>query len=94
MSARLPSDRMVCIPWCRCGRDQFIITDAAGQPVAYGGSGLAAAGLGLEAGIDRLFNTDCDDCEHIKALDAPFIMERYWQGRLVSAFEHGIANQC
>ena len=94
MSASLPPDRMVCLPCYRCGRDQFIITDAAGQPVAYDGAGFATGGLSLEASIDRLFNTECDDCERIKALDAPFIIERYWQGRLFSVFEHGIANQC
>ena len=94
MSASLPPDRMVCVPCYRCGRDQFVITDAAGQPVAYDGSGLAAGDLSLEAGMDRLFNTECDDCERVKSLDAPFIIERYWQGRLFSMFEHGIANQC
>lgn len=94
MSARLPPDRMVCVPCYRCGRDQFIITDAAGLPVAYDGSGLATGDLSLEEGMDRLFNTECDDCERVKSLDAPFIIERYWQGRLFSMFEHGIANQC
>ena len=94
MSASLPPDRMVCVPCYRCGRDQFIITDDAGQPVAYDGSGLAAAGLSLEASMDRLFNTECDDCERIQSLDAPFIIERYWQGRLVTAFEQGAASQC
>ena len=94
MSDSLPSDRMVCIPCLRCGRDQFIVTDAAGHPCAYDGSGFAAAGLGLEEGIDRLFNTECDDCERIRWLDKPFIVERYWLGQLVSIFEHGVANQC
>ena len=94
MSANLPPDGMVCVPCYRCGRDQFIITDAAGLPVAYDGSGFAATGLSLEEGMDRLFNTECDDCERIKALDAPFIIERYWQGRLFSMFEHGAAGQC
>ena len=94
MSSSLPPDRMVCVSCYRCGRDQFIITDAAGQPIAYDGSGLAVAGLNLEEGMDRLFNTDCGDCECIKALDAPFIIERYWQGRLVSAFEHRATSQC
>ena len=94
MSASLPPDGMVCVPCYRCGRDQFIITDYAGQPVAYDGSGLAAGDLSLEEGMDRLFNTECDDCERVKSLDAPFIIERYWQGRLFSMFEHGIANQC
>ena len=94
MSASLPPDRMVCVPCYWCGREQFIITDAAGHPVAYDGSGLAATGLSLEASMDRLFNTEYDDCERVKSLDAPFIIERYWQGRLFSMFEHGIANQC
>ena len=94
MSASLPPDRMVCISCLWCGRDQFIITDAAGQPVAYDGSGFAADGLSLDEGMDWLFNTDCDDCERIKTLDGPFIIERYWQGRLVSAFEHGAVSQC
>ena len=94
MIASLPPDRMVCVPCYRCGRDQFIITDAAGLPVAYDGSVLAAAGLSLETGIDRLLNTECGDCERIKSLDALFIIERYWQDRLVSAFEHGAAGQC
>ena len=47
MSASLRPDRMVCVPCHRCGRDQFIITDAAGLPVAYDGSGFAATGLSL-----------------------------------------------
>lgn len=94
MSVHLPPDRMVCIHCLRCGRDQFVITDAAGQPAAYDGSGIAAAGLSLEESIDRLFNTECDDCERIRSLDAPFIAERYWQGLLVGAFAHGTVIQC
>ena len=94
MSDSLPPDRMVCVPCYRCGRDQFIITDAVGHPVAYDGSGFAATGLSLEEGMDRLFNTECDDCERIKSLDAPFIIEQYWQGQLASAFEQGAAGQC
>ena len=94
MSANLPPDRMVRIPCLRCGRDQFIITDATAQPVAYDGSGFAATSLSLEEGIDRLLNMECDDCERIKSLDAPFIIGRYWQGRLVSAFEQSATGQC
>ena len=71
-----------------------IITDTTGQPIAYDGFGLTGAGLSLDEGMHRLFNTDCDDCERIEALDVPFIIERYCQGRLVSGFEHGAASQC
>lgn len=94
MAANLPPNQMVRVPCHRCGRDQFIVTDTAGQPAAYDGSGLAASGLSLDEGIRRLFDTECADCERVKALDGPFIIERYWQGRLVSAFERGAAGQC
>lgn len=94
MIANLPPDQMVCVPCHRCGRDQFIITDAAGQPAAYDGSGMSTSGLSLEEGIHRLLDTECADCERVKSLDAPFIIERYWQGRLFSALERGAAGHC
>ena len=94
MTANLPPNQMVCVHCHRCGRDQFIVTDAAGWPAAYDGSGLSASGLSLEEGIHRLLDTECADCERVKSLDAPFIIERYWQGRLVAAFERGVAGQC
>ena len=94
MIANLPPNQMVCLPCHWCGRDQFIVTDAAGQSAAYDGSGLSASGLSLEEGIHRLLDTECADCECVKSLDAPFIIERYWLGRLVSAFGLGAVEQC
>ena len=94
MTAKLPPNQMVCVPCHRCGRDQFVITDAAGQPAAYDGSGMSASGLSLEEGIHRLLDTECADCDRIRSLDAPFIIEGYWLGRLVSTFEKGAAGQC
>ena len=94
MVANLPPNQMVCVPCHRCGRDQFIVTDAAGQPAAYDGSGMPASGRSLEESIHRLLDTECADCDRVKSLDAPFIIERYWQGRLVSAFGPGAVGQC
>ena len=81
--ANLPPNQMVCVHCRRCGRDQLIITDAGCQ------RRLRAVSLRLEPeeSIHRLLNTECADCERIQSPDAPFIIERYWQGRLVSAFE-------
>ena len=66
----------------------------AGQPAACDGSGLSASGLSLEEGIRRLLDTECADCERVKSLDAPFVIERHWQGRLVSEFELRAEGQC
>ncbi len=94
MIANLPPNQMVCVHCHRCGRDQFIITNAAGQPAAYDGCGVSASALSQEEGIRRLLDTECADCDRVKSLDAPFIIERYWQGRLVSAFGPGAVGQC
>lgn len=94
MSASLLPDRMVCVPCYRCGRGMFIITGVAGQPVAYDGSGFAAAGLSLEESIDRLFDTERDDCGRIESLNATFIVERYWQGQVVGMSIRGNGNHC
>ena len=65
-----------------------------GWPAAYDGSGMSASGLSLEADIHRLLDTECANCERIKSLDAPFIIEQYWRTRLVSAFGLGAVEQC
>ena len=66
----------------------------AGQPAACDGSGLSASGLSLEEGIRRLLDTECADCERVRSLDGPFIIERYGQGRLVSKFELRAEGRC
>ena len=43
--------------------------------------------------MDRLFNTECHDCERTKSPDATFINERYWQRLLVGAFGHTAEGQ-
>lgn len=90
----LPPNQMVCIPCQQCGRDQFIITDAAGQPDAYDGAGLLLRETTTESAIDRLLYTECDDCDRIKSLDKPFIVERYRQTQLFGTFAIDAGNQC
>lgn len=94
MCNSLPPNQMVCIPCQQCGRDQFIITDADGQPDAYDGSGLLLREATTEAAIDRLLNTECDDCDRISSLDKPFIIERYRQAQLFSTLAIATSNQC
>ena len=77
MPKELPANTMICIPCRQCNRDQFVVTNADGQPHVYDGAGMSANGASLEESFRHLLEEDCNDCERIKALDAAFIKARY-----------------
>ncbi len=94
MSTRLPPNSIVCVTCHQCEREQFIITNAAGQPTTYDGPGFAPNDLSIEEGIERMFSPECNDCERIKSLDAPFIAEQYWVSQPFDTLGNSSSNKC